>query len=154
MISEMEKQLVRYLQQDIEITSRPFQDIATVAGTTEHKVLQMTRDFLNRGWIRKFSAVIRHQKIGFTRNAMVIWSIPEERIEEVGKAMAARREITHCYERTPLFLGKYNLFCVVHLKDTNPESFIRDVAVQQNISDYQILISEEELKKNSMEYFK
>ncbi|MEI6315456.1 MAG: hypothetical protein WCO89_11340 [Syntrophus sp. (in: bacteria)] len=153
MISHVEKQIAKRLQKDILIASRPFQDIADISGTTEESVLQVTHDFMNRGWIRKFSAIVRHKKIGFTRNAMVVWAVPEERMNEVGKAMASLREITHCYERTPLFLGKYNLFCMIHLKDTDPESFIQGIAAKLAIPDYQILQSEEELKKSSMEYF-
>ncbi|MEI7636621.1 MAG: hypothetical protein WCJ37_04895 [Syntrophus sp. (in: bacteria)] len=153
MISDREKQIARRLQKDIFIVSRPFQDIADVAGTTEENVLQITRDFMSLGWIRKLSAIVRHQKIGFTRNAMVVWAVPEERMDEVGKAMASLREITHCYERNPLFLEKFNLFCMVHLKDTDPNSFIRGIATKLDIPDYQILLSEEELKKSSMEYF-
>jgi len=153
MISDKETRIARCLQKDIFIVSRPFQDIADVTGTTEEDILQITRDFMSRGWIRKFSAIVRHQKIGFTRNAMVVWAVPEERIDEAGKAMASLREITHCYERSPLFLGKYNLFCMIHLKDTDPESFIQGIAIKMDIQDYQILQSEEELKKSSMEYF-
>jgi len=153
MISDMEKQIARRLQKDIFTVSRPFQDIANVTGTTEEDVLQITRDFMSLGWIRKFSAIVRHQKIGFTRNAMVVWAVPEERMDEVGKALTSLREITHCYERTPFFLEKFNLFCMIHLKDTDPESFIHGIAVRLGIPDYQILLSEEELKKSSMEYF-
>lgn len=153
MISDREKQIAQRLQKDILVVSCPFQDIANVTGTTEEDVLQLARVFMSRGWIRKFSAIVRHQKIGFTRNAMVVWAVPEERIDEVGKAMASLREITHCYEREPLFLDKYNLFSMVHLKDTDPESFIKGIAVKLDIPDYQILSSEEEMKKSSMEYF-
>jgi siroheme decarboxylase len=153
MISDREKQIAQRLQKDIFVVSRPFQDIADVTGSTEEEVLQITRDYLSRRWIRKFSAIIRHHKIGFTRNAMVVWAVPNARTEEVGKAMASLREITHCYERTPLFLNKYNLFCMIHLKDTDPGSFVQGIAVRLGIPDYQILLSEEELKKTSMEYF-
>jgi siroheme decarboxylase len=153
MISDREKQIARRLQKDISIVSHPFQDIAAGIGSTEEEVLQTTRAFLARRWMRKFSAILRHQKIGFTRNAMVVWAVPAERVEEVGKAMASLREITHCYEREPLFLGRYNLFCMVHLQDTAPEPFIQSIAARLGIPDYQILFSLEELKKSSMEYF-
>lgn len=153
MISDREKQIARRLQKDILVVSRPFQDIAHATGATEEEVLQITGDFFDRRWIRKFSAIVRHQKIGFTRNAMVVWAVPEERVDAVGKTLASFREITHCYERKPLFLDKYNLFSMIHLKDAEPESFIRGMAAQLDIPDYQILLSEEELKKSSMEYF-
>jgi DNA-binding Lrp family transcriptional regulator len=153
MISNSEKQIARRLQKDIFIVSRPFQDIANVTGTTEDNVLKITRNFMSLGWIRKFSAIIRHQKIGFTRNAMVVWAVPEERMDEVGKGMALMREITHCYERTPYFLEKFNLFSMVHLKSIDPEPFIHGIAMRFGIQDYHILLSEEELKKSSMEYF-
>ena len=73
-----------------------------------------------QGVIRKFGAILRHQRAGITRNAMVIWAVPPDRTEEAGGVFASFREITHCYERRPPFEGRYNLFTMIHTAEGQP----------------------------------
>ena len=106
-----------------------------------------------RGLIRKFGAVVRHREAGFTGNAMVVWAVPEDRCEQVGQVLSSFPEITHCYERSPAFEGKYNLFSMIHLRQQDIEEKIEAISAATGIQDYLILTSEEEFKKSSMEYF-
>ena len=62
-------------------------------------------------------------------------------------------EITHCYERSPVFEGKYNLFSMIHLHHPDIEEKIEAISAATGIHSYLILTSEEEFKKSSMEYF-
>ena len=153
MFSDRERQVARLLQGDIPLVSRPFQEIGVATGHTEQEVLTMISSFLQRGEARKFGAVIRHQLVGYTHNAMIAWAAPSERIVAVGKILAARKEVTHCYERTPPFLGRYNLFSMVHGQGKDLDTRIVQLAAETGIEDYLVLKSEEELKKSSMEYF-
>jgi siroheme decarboxylase len=79
--------------------------------------------------------------------------VPGERAEETGAMFAAFKEITHCYERHPPFQGRYNLFTMIHTGEGKLESVIEKISKRVDISDYQVLVSEEEFKKSSMEYF-
>jgi DNA-binding Lrp family transcriptional regulator len=153
MLTETEKIISRLIQQDIDLEKRPFMDIAEKLGTSEEEVLATIRGLMAKGVIRKFGAILRHQKAGFSHNAMVIWAVPQERIEFAGQTLASFKEVTHCYERTPPFAGKYNVFTMVHFWEGNQESVIQKLSQKTGIKDFKVLTSEEEYKKSSMEYF-
>jgi DNA-binding Lrp family transcriptional regulator len=59
--------------------------------------------------------VVRHRSLGYHANAMVVWNIPDDAIERVGKLLAAQECVTLCYQR-PRRLPDwpYNLFCMIH----------------------------------------
>jgi len=70
-----------------------------------------------------------------------------------GKALSRFAEVTHCYERTPPYAGRYNLFTMVHFRNEQSEARLREMAAAAGIDDFKVLRSLEEFKKNSMEYF-
>jgi len=145
--------IAKTLQGHIPMTKRPFADIAKTLAIEEAAVIRAVENMKRQGFIRKFGAIVRHQRAGFTDNAMLIWAVPQECCEAVGKRLATYPEITHCYERTPPFEGKYNLFCMVHFGKTGREELMCRLSTAAGITDYKILVSEEEFKKSSMEYF-
>jgi DNA-binding Lrp family transcriptional regulator len=148
-----QKKLLRQLQGDLPVEQRPFLAIASRAGISEEAVLDTIGELVQQGVIRKIGAILRHQRAGITRNAMVIWAVPGERVEETGAVFASCKEITHCYERCPPFQGRYNLFTMIHAGEGKLEGVIAKISKQAGIKDYQALLSEEEFKKSSMEYF-
>jgi len=148
-----QRDLLKLLQGDLPVEKKPFLAVAARAGIDEQTALDTIRDLLREGTIRKFGAVLRHQKAGVTRNAMVVWAVPPDRVEEAGAVFASFREITHCYERRPSFEGRYNLFTMIHGTGGAIENLIAGIAGRVGIGDYQVLYSKEEFKKSSMEYF-
>ena len=115
MFSEREKEIVRVLQEGVPLVSRPYQALAGQLEMSEEELLATIEDLLRRGIIRRFGATVRHQDLGYVANAMIVWQVPEERIEEVGGIMAGFPEVTHCYQR-PAYPPDwpYNLFTMVH----------------------------------------
>jgi len=153
MLTDEENIIGRLVQRDLAMIRRPYREIADQAGMTEQDVLDVIKLMLARGLIRKFGAVVRHREAGFSANAMVVWAVPEDRCEQVGQLLSSYAEITHCYERSPAFEGKYNLFSMIHLRNQDIGKSIEKIAAVAGIQDYRILASEEEFKKSSMEYF-
>lgn len=154
MLNDLEKQVILALQRDLEITPRPFQELAERAGVTEAEVLQAILSLKEKGYIRRFGATLRHQLSGFEANALIVWVIPEDRLSRVGKEVAGRRAVTHCYARKPAPDWPYNLYTMIHGK--SPEEITRiaaEMARDIGVSDYDILFSEAELKKTTMRYF-
>jgi len=145
--------ILRQLQGDLPVERRPFRTVASRAGSDEQAVLETIRTLLREGTIRKFGAVLKHQRAGITRNAMVVWAVPPQRVEEAGALFAACKAVTHCYERSPHFLGRYNLFTMIHAGEGTLEDLVAEIAGRAGIRDYLVLHSEEEFKKSSMEYF-
>ncbi|MBN1664796.1 MAG: Lrp/AsnC family transcriptional regulator [Deltaproteobacteria bacterium] len=145
--------IAKSLQGDIPLTKNPYKDIAIMLGLDESMILQTITDMKQQGIIRKFGAIVKHQRAGYTRNAMLIWACPSSLCEAVGNLFASYPEITHCYERTPPFEGKYNIFSMVHFKQGSGEALIEKLSDASSIRDFKVLITEEEFKKSSMEYF-
>ena len=152
-LSPQEADIARLIQGDIPVTGRPFQQIAETAGLTEEEILSVARALRKRGIIRKFAAIVRHQKVGYTHNVMVIWAVPPMQVEAAGKALSSFAEVTHCYERMPPFAGRYNLFTMVHFRNKADEIRLQEMASATGVADFRVLPSLEEFKKNSMEYF-
>lgn len=152
-LTEKDKALARQIQGDIPLEKRPFRVIGKTVCISEDDVITSINRLKRQGCIRKFAAIVRHQRVGYEKNAMVVWAVPETECEATGQLFASFKEITHCYERTPPFEGKYNLFTMVHFRKDPPEKLIRELATLSGIRDFQVLFSVEEFKKSSMSYF-
>ncbi len=153
-ISSLEKQIIASIQGDMPVTAQPYARIAQNLGIEEQDLLDVLSDLVRRGVIRRFGATLRHQKSGFSANAMTAWKVAEERIEEVGQIMASFREVSHCYRRDPTPEWKYNLYTMIHGKDEDQcQRTAAAMARKAGVDDYTLLFSRRELKKTSMKYF-
>jgi DNA-binding Lrp family transcriptional regulator len=154
MIDDLDKKVIRLIQGDIPLDQRPFLNMARQIGISEEEFLERVRGLVARGAIRRFGATLRHQEAGYRSNAMVAWLVPEERLEEVGEALSAAREVTHCYHRRPQKDWPYNLFTMIH---GSSRKACHDIAARMaervHIKDYALLFSEKEFKKTSMAYY-
>ena len=153
-LSDIEKRIVHELQQDLPVVSQPFAVVADKLGIAEIELLAKVREFVADGTIRRFGATLKHQRSGFEANAMVVWKIEPERVEEVGAVFASFREVTHCYQRPAMPGWPYRLFTMVH--GSSPEKcreIAQKMAETANIDTYDLLFTEEELKKTTMAYF-
>ncbi len=154
MLTESEKKIIASLQEDIPVTSRPYESIALKLGVTESFYLEKLKGLCAKGVIRRFGATIRHQKSGFSANAMVAWKVGEDSIDDAGEKMASFPEVSHCYGRNPRPSWPYNLYTMIHAKD---EETCRKTAERMSeaasVYVYKLLFSRRELKKTSMIYF-
>lgn len=154
MIEETDKKIIQLIQGDLPMDLRPFKVLAGRLGISEEEFIERVKSLKQRGVIRRFGATLRHQEAGFSANAMVAWIVPEEKIDDVGKAMAAYREVTHCYQRKPFEGWEYNLYTMVH-GDSEEQCYriAERMSAQTGVADYLLLFSEKEFKKTSMRYF-
>lgn len=153
-LTDVEKKVIEAVQGDIPITPRPYQEISEKIGIEEDAFLEILENLYKRGVIRRFGATIRHQKSGFKANAMVAWKVDENRIDEVGEIMASFQAVSHCYRRDPKGDWPYNLYTMVHAKDTaSCLETAANMSKKANVKIYSPLFSVRELKKTSMEYF-
>jgi siroheme decarboxylase len=154
MLTDLEKKIIASVQEDLPITARPYLEIARRLGIAEEVLLDTLSRMSTRGIIRRFGATLRHQRTGYRANAMAAWQVEEERIDAVGRIMAAFRQVSHCYRRDPKPSWPYNLYTMIHAED---ESACRETARQMSeaagVPVYSLLFSREELKKTSMVYF-
>ena len=154
MLTELEKKIIASLQEDIEITERPYLGIARKLEISEQVLLETLQGLCDRGIIRRYGATLRHQKTGFTANAMAAWQVAEERIDDVGSKMASFREVSHCYRRNPTDRWPYNLYTMIHASDEDAcRQTAQNMSEATTVDTYTLLFSRKELKKTSMIYF-
>ena len=154
MLTELEKRIIAAIQGDMPVVERPYAQIAQELAIGEDQLLRVLRDLVRRGVIRRFGATLRHQKSGFSANAMTAWKVDEARIDEVGRIMASFKEVSHCYRRDPTEDWQFNLYTMIHGRDEDHcRQTAKRMATEANVQDYQMLFSRRELKKTSMKYF-
>lgn len=148
------QRLIKQLQADLPLGPHPFKQIARQVGTTEDQVLALITQYLKQGVIRRFGAILGHQRLGFVANGMGVWRVPEEETEQVGKIMAAYPEVSHCYQRPTSASWPYNLYTMIHAASRQECAQVAArISQETGIQDYQLLFSTRELKKTSMTYY-
>ncbi len=153
-LDETDKQILVLMQDHVPLASHPFQAAAEKLGLTEEEVIDRVRRMMEAGIVRRFSASIKHRKLGITANPMIAWKVPKNKVEETGAKMASFQEVTHCYERA-IVPGKweYNLYTMVHGYDKKSvEETVKKIAEATGVRDYLLLYSTKEYKKTYRKY--
>jgi len=154
MLTDLEKRVIACVQDDLPLVARPYLALAQRLDISEGKLLAVLEDLCRKGVIRRYGATLRHQKSGFAANAMGAWQVPEARVAEVGRIMAASPHISHCYRRDPNENWPFNLYTMIHATDEAAcRAIAADLAQQSGVAHYELLFSRRELKKTSMQYF-
>ena len=147
-IDDLDVKLIRAVQEGIDLSPTPYRDLGEKLGISEDDVIDRLNSLMRKGVIRRFSATIGHRALGITANAMVVWQVPADRVEEVGEIMASFDQVTHCYERPLRPDWSYNLYTMVH---SHSKERCREIAANISnkcgIGDYMVIFSERELKK-------
>ena len=148
MADETDIKLIKCIQDGIPLTERPYRDIGNAMGLSEDEVVSRLGRLIKEKKIRRFAASVAHRKIGINSNAMTVWRVPSERVDEVGPIMAGFPEVTHCYERPTFPDWPYNVFTMIHgYTDEECERVIEAIKEKTGLEDYVILYSEKEFKK-------
>jgi DNA-binding Lrp family transcriptional regulator len=152
--TEEDKEFIRQLQKDLEVTDRPFLPAAQALGMSENQVFEKLKHYEEIGVMRRFAAILRHRDAGFTANGMIVWRVPDQQIEKVGETLGAFPQISHCYQRPVYPDWPYNVFSMVHCKSiAEAESMAKEIQKHIGVDDYRILFSSREFKKTRVEYF-
>lgn len=153
-LSEDEISLIRVLQGNLPDSPAPFDDIAEIIKWPPDKVISVANQLLKLKILRRFGAVLRHQKAGFVANAMGVWQVDPAEAEKAGQIMARFKEVSHCYQRPTLPDWPYNLFTMIHGRTAEDcEEIMKRISLATGIKTYSMLFSVAELKKSSMQYF-
>jgi DNA-binding Lrp family transcriptional regulator len=98
--------------------SKPYRQVAALAGLPERVVMFRLERLLQAGVIKRLGVIVRHHECGFRHNAMAVWDVPDEWVDAVGRRLAAFDSVRLCYRRPrrrPQW--PYNLFCMIHGRD-------------------------------------
>jgi len=146
--------LIRRLCAPLPLEAAPFATIAADVGMDEAEAVDIMRRYRATGVIRRLGAMLRHHRAGFGANAMTVYRVVPEHVEEVGEFVAEFDAVSHCYERPPLPDFPYNLYAMVHGRVTEDcLQVARRIAEHPHVEDSSSLFSGREFKKSSPVYF-
>ena len=153
-VTEFEKDVIRELQEDVDLEPRPFDGMVERLGISHQELFDLAASFEERKIMRRYSAVLHHRRAGFRANSMAVWNVPEERAVEVGAIMAGSKWVTHCYQRPTFPDWHYTHFSMIHATTRDEcESVARQISEATGIDDYMLLYSTREYKKTRVRYF-
>lgn len=107
--------LVRATQSGLPLTAQPYHVIAERIGCSAAEVTLRLERMLAGGVIRRIGVVPNHYALGYRANAMSVWDVADESVDELGRAVGAFEFVSHCYLRPRrLPHWRYNLFAMLH----------------------------------------
>ncbi len=153
-LTEEDLTFIRLLQEDLPLTARPFAELAATIGRSEADLFAWAQLAAERGQLRRIAAVLRHRKAGFKANGMAVWKVPADRVDEVGDRMAHFTSVSHCYQRPTYEDWPYNVFSMIHARDTAECEQVADaIAADTGVSERAMLYSSTEFRKIRLRYF-
>jgi DNA-binding Lrp family transcriptional regulator len=112
-----DSQIVQEMTEGLPLVPRPFASIAGRLGRSEADIIARLAALQAAGILSRIGIIVRHRAIGWTANAMVVWDLPEDRIEAAGLALARHPGVTLCYQRrTVPGVWPYGLFNMIHAR--------------------------------------
>ena len=97
-ITDLDRQLINRLQDDLPLVPRPFKTIGEDLGISEQDVVDRVRQLRDDGLLTRFGPFFDAEALGgaFCLCAM---SVPADRFDEVLTKVNAHAEVAHNYER-------------------------------------------------------
>ena len=157
-LSARDRAIIGVLQGDTEVRSDYFAALAERAGVKEWDLLSTLEVWRRNGRLKRVGLLLAHREAGWTANGMCCWRVAGD-TTEVGRALAACPEVTHCYERPEASTFPFNLFAMVHARsqDEATMQFEKLTAVVASTTGETVpaamLLSTREYKKTSMTFF-
>jgi DNA-binding Lrp family transcriptional regulator len=153
-VSEQDKRFIRELQKDLSVVPEPFKEMADNLGISTAQLFDKAREYESLGVMRRYAAILRHREVGFSANGMVVWNVPEDRIDDIGQKLAEYPQVSHCYRRPIYPDWQFNLFSMIHARTLSAaEKIAAEMSDAIGIKDYKILFSSREFKKERVKYF-
>ena len=153
-MDDLDRKIIAATQSGLPLVKEPYQTLAEQLDIDVELLKQRMQSMLEKGQIRRIGAVPNHYKLGYKANAMSVWNVPDDKINELGQKLGSLPFVSHCYER-PRFLPEwpYNLFAMLHgkSKDEVTEKVQQVVELLgEHCDGYELLYSKQILKKTGL----
>lgn len=146
--------VIKEVQEDLPLVPRPFEEIGKKIHMAPEDVINCLKTFNQAGIMRRVAAILYHRKAGFRANAMGVWKVSEDMIEEIAPKMASFKSVSHCYRRPTYPDWPYSLFTMVHGRSVKDcKSLLKTLSELTGIKEYDALYSSKEYKKTRLKYF-
>lgn len=143
------------IQNGIPVTARPYDEIAKDLNCSSDEVIAAITQLQQQKKIKRFGVVVKHRKLGYKSNAMVVWNVDDNDLERIGKLLSNEDAVTLCYQRPRrLPHWPYNLFTMLHGKQREQvlDKLHQIISRLQIESDFDILFSTKCFKQRGANY--
>ena len=149
-MDNVDLEILLALQDGVPLVREPFSAVATLLGIGPDEIIERLKKLREEKVIRKFGLFLRKNTVGVVANAMVVWVVSSNRIQEVAEYVSKFTEVTHCYERRTTLKWRYNLYMMIHGVERKAVSeFVKKLAKAVEVEDYLILFSIREFVRRS-----
>ena len=115
-----DREILDGLTRGLALVPRPYADLARGLDRSETDVIARIAALSHARIISRLGLILRHRRLGWRANAMVVWQVPEPAADEAGLALAAQPGVTLCYRRRPHPRHwPYHVYCMVHARSRN-----------------------------------
>lgn len=153
-LSETDISVIKEVQEDFPLISNPYSYLAENAGVKTKRLIECLNNLNQKGVMRRVAAILHHREAGFKANAMGVWNVPIDKIEEIAPIMSSLKSVSHCYRRPTYPDWPYSLFTMIHGKTAKDcQSIIKSLSEMSGIKEYDSLYSSKEYKKTRLKYF-
>lgn len=118
-LSALDRKILNKIQEDIPLVPEPFKVLAKDTGVTEENLFKRIEELKDKGIIRGYTVGVNHKILGF-KSTLLGLRVLQDKVESLGKELAAYPEITHCFQRK----GEFNLWVVFIYKDGRLKEFL------------------------------
>jgi DNA-binding Lrp family transcriptional regulator len=104
-LKKLEQEVLKIIQQEFPICSRPYEELARRLDSTEEKAFEAVEHLRQKGIIRRLGGSFDSRKVGY-KSTLAALSAPKGRLNEIVEIVNSYAGVTHNYERE----GTYNVW--------------------------------------------
>lgn len=114
-LDAMDHRLLCMLEPGLPLVAEPYRRLGEQLGVDQSEIIARLASLIGQSVVTRLGLIVRHRALGFRANAMAVWDVPDEVVDEVGARLAGQSCVTLCYRRPRRKPDwPYNLFCMVH----------------------------------------
>ena len=154
-LSALDAALLVEIQDGFPLTATPYRDVADAIDADVDEVVAAVDRLLGDGCIKRIGCVVNHIVTGFDANCMVVWDVPDDRLDALGEAVGELPYVTLCYHRPrrPDQGWEYNLFTMIHGREADAvDGKIDELAAEHLPFEHERLYSTATLKQTGARY--
>jgi DNA-binding Lrp family transcriptional regulator len=154
-LSALDRKLILEIQDGFPLSKTPYRDVAEAVDAPLDEVLAAIQTLSADGCIKRIGCIVNHIVTGFDSNCMVVWDVPDEKLDTYGESVGELPYVTLCYHRPrrPEHDWPYNLFTMIHGRDQDAvDSKIDELESEHLPVEHERLYSTETLKQTGARY--
>jgi DNA-binding Lrp family transcriptional regulator len=153
-VTTEEAGMIRRLQELFPLTDEPYRMIGADLGITEAQVLERMKALVSKGCLKRIGSFLKPAVVVPEARTLVVWQIPEEKLERIGSELAGFSEVRYADRRPACQEFPYALYTMIQT-GTPEELEVVTRRIQDRIGKWpcRVVTTIREFKKEPVRYF-